>query len=388
MQDSKLPTKSVSIPANLQRNRHVPELDTFRAIAILSVMCLHWLPATSVINRLQGQVSNGVHLFFVLSGYLITRILMASRENIELGQTPWVHSFRQFYARRFLRIFPAYYLALLVGVLFNFVAVRHAIWWHASYLSNVYYYLRKDFDGPASLFWTLAVEEQFYLIWPLAILLLPKRALLPFVLTVAAAGTAIRVDALLHDSWSRILLPQCMNFLAIGSAVAVAESRLCGSESTRRKLLLSFGVVIACLICASAAVTIRLGFHAALESPIIRAVNQPMVYGCLFSWAAAMSGRPFLAPLRTKPVVFLGKISYGLYLYHLFVTFALLHFQSRLSQITGARGSYWLTHSFASRFAVTVAVASVSWFLYESPLNNLKRYFPYAQKQESVPSAS
>ncbi len=229
-------------------------------------MCLHWLPEHAIINRLQGQLSNGVHLFFVLSGYLITGILLRCRENIELRVATIGYSFRQFYARRFLRIFPVYYLVLGVGVLFHFEGLRSGFLWHVTYLSNFYYYHREKFDGPASLFWTLAVEEQFYLLWPLAILTLPKRLILPFVIAIALLGTGLRVDALLRDSWLRILTPYCMNFLAVGALLAVVESPFCGSPDKRRRLIRVFGILIAILAASSVVVVAKVGPHAAFSS--------------------------------------------------------------------------------------------------------------------------
>jgi peptidoglycan/LPS O-acetylase OafA/YrhL len=369
------PSPEIARPAS-PRAGYVAELDTFRLVAILSVMCIHWLNAACLFNRLQGQISNGVHLFFVLSGYLITRILLSSRADIDAGQSTIGWSLRQFYARRFLRIFPVYYLVLVVGVAFHFEGLRAGLFWHASYLSNFYYYKRQLFDGPASLFWTLAVEEQFYILWPLAILVLPRRAILPFVAAVALIGTGCRVQVLLADSWAKILLPACSNFLAVGALGAIVESPFTGSDKLRRNLLRTFAVLIAMLACCSAATVLHLGFHRALDSFVMRAIDQPMmsmVYVCIFTTCArGVPGLPGTL-LRFPPLVYLGRISYGLYLYHLFVTATLVRFENHI----GHRAA----ESFAVRFLATVAVASVSWFVFERPLNELKRYFPYRLKK-------
>ena len=357
-------------------------------------MLLHWLPAGSFFNRLQGQVSNGVHLFFVLSGFLITRILMQCRANVEQKTATRAHSFRQFYIRRFLRIFPVYYFVLIAGALLNFDDVRHAFFWHASYLSNVYYYhrnLTQPFVGPASLFWSLAVEEQFYLVWPLAILFLPRRAIFPFVAIVAVAGTAVRVDALLTDSWLRILPQACMNFLAMGSLVAVAESPVTGSPTLRRRLFQTFGVLIGILACSAVAVVLKLGVHHAMESVLIKAINQPMmsmIYACLFSWAATGVQGPVGHILRFRPLVYLGRISYGLYVYHLFVSFGLWRIENWLGHFIHKNHAAQLVNNFGVRFTITVAIASASWFLLEKPLNDLKRFFPISKPNQKPPSRS
>ena len=108
-------TLLAALPAG-DRPAYVPELDAFRALAILSVVGQHWLPEASAVNVAQGQISNGVHLFFTLSGFLITRILLAVPGRAVDDRTATVGwSLRQFYARRVLRIFPVYYLVLAVG---------------------------------------------------------------------------------------------------------------------------------------------------------------------------------------------------------------------------------------------------------------------------------
>src|SRR5205823_6156166 len=115
---------------------YVPELDTFRTVAILAVMCTHWLSPQMWVNRRVLVWGNfGVYLFFVLSGFLITRILIRCRENVELHKTTVGYSIRQFYVRRFLRIFPLYYFVLFVAAALNAPGVRDALPWHAAYLS-------------------------------------------------------------------------------------------------------------------------------------------------------------------------------------------------------------------------------------------------------------
>ncbi len=367
-----------------------PELDSLRALAIFSVMCLHWTPATSFFNRLQGQVSNGVHLFFVLSGFLITRILVQCRANVDNNKATRRFSIRQFYARRVLRIFGVYYLVLIVAAVLNFQGVRAGFFWHASYLSNVYYYrthLPNPFDGPAFLFWSLAVEEQFYLVWPFVILFLPSRAIVPVVAAVAVAGTAFRVESLWYDTAFRYMTPACMNFLAIGSLVALSESGEVGSAAFRRRLLQMFGVLIATLACCSLGLAIKLGGHEAMQSTAMKVINQPMMslaYACLIAWAACGTTGAAESVLRFKPLVYLGRISYGLYLFHLFVSYGLLRCQHRLATHLGEHRADALVRNFAVRFGVTIAIASLSWFAFEKPLNDLKRYLPLPKTIRAV----
>jgi peptidoglycan/LPS O-acetylase OafA/YrhL len=362
---------------------YVPELDTFRALAILSVMCLHWLPENALFNRLQGQISNGVHLFFVLSGFLITRILMQCRANVESGSATRGHSLRQFYARRFLRIFPVYYFVLILGALLHFQGLREGFAWHATYLSNLYYFLKGRFDGPASLFWTLAVEEQFYLVWPLLILFLPKRVIFPFVLAVVILGTGLRIYAVMRGDMTNILTPACINFLATGSLLAVSESTTVGSPQLRARLLRTFSMLIVALACVSIAFAVRYGIHRWMTALAVHAIDQPMmslVYACLFAWASARVAGPLGHVMRFRPLVYMGRISYGLYVYHLFVSFGMARMQHWLGMHIGIGRAARLVDNFGVRFLITVAIASASWFLFEKPLNDLKRFFPYRDR--------
>ena len=366
----------------------MPVLDAFRTLAILSVMCLHWLPRVSLLDRLQDQVTNGVHLFFVLSGFLITRTLLTSRAAMAEGNITFPHALRQFFARRALRIFPVFYLALGLGAALNFAGVRAGFWWHASYLSNLYYFRRNgNFDGPAGLFWSLAVEEQFYLVWPLVILLLPRRAVLPAVLATLLAGMGLRSYAQFHDHWAGMLTPLCANFLAAGAAVAVAGHPATGSPLAHRTVTRGFLLAGAVLAATSLGIFAVRGHAYWFTAPVIRAVDQAMVAVVFASIVDHVArhrgvGGPVGTLLRFPPIVYLGRISYGLYAYHLFVTYGLNGLPARLAHRIGPRGMHVTTvlvHDFGVRLAVTVVIASVSWFLMERPLNSLKRLFPYTR---------
>jgi hypothetical protein len=119
----------------------------------------------------------GVKLFFVLSGFLITGILLTYRDQAEAGSVTKSAAVWRFYGRRFLRIFPVYYFVLLATAAAGFPTVRETFWWHALYLTNFYIAITGDWPGYLSPFWTLAVEEQFYVMWPWVVLFAPRRML-------------------------------------------------------------------------------------------------------------------------------------------------------------------------------------------------------------------
>lgn len=371
------------LPATaLAKPVYIPGLDVVRALAILAVMCHHWLPADWLVNRVQDETANGVHLFFVLSGFLITQILLRARDGVGRGSSTLGRTLYAFYGRRFLRIFPAYYLVLLLGVALGFPSVREAVGWHASYLSNVYYYRARRFDGPASVFWTLSVEEQFYLAWPALVLLVPRRHLGKTLVATVAVGVVARTGGHLGDGWLNILTPACLMFLGGGGLLAYANrSDRLADPVVRRRLRVAAAacglVVLAGLVAAH-----RPSAHGAALARWVKVVNQPlMTY--LFCFAVyeivRCPGAARPAGRAARPLVFVGRISYGLYLYHLFVSDLLGRLTVPGVPLTTSdgpgAGRVWLV--FSARFAVTVAVAAASWYAFERPINDLKRRLPY-----------
>src|SRR5262249_38047027 len=150
---------------------YIPQLDAIRAIAVILVIIHHWLPEDSWINYTpNGRL--GVNTFFVLSGFLITGILLRARDRLESkpGSSP-AHMFRSFYVRRTLRIFPIYYLLLTVLWLLGDPELHHRPIPYISYTSNFLFFFGEYFPARLAHLWSLAVEEQFYLIWPWLMLL-------------------------------------------------------------------------------------------------------------------------------------------------------------------------------------------------------------------------
>src|SRR5262245_45608829 len=142
---------------------HMPQLDSLRALAFFGVAVSHWLMAEFPLATLGGT---GVQLFFVLSGFLITGILLDYRRAQESNTRLSAGSvLRTFYARRFLRIFPLFYGVIAVAVVLNTGPIRELWPWHALYASNFLYAANHPTAGdPFTHFWSLAVEEQFYFV--------------------------------------------------------------------------------------------------------------------------------------------------------------------------------------------------------------------------------
>ncbi|HZT79778.1 MAG TPA: acyltransferase, partial [Gemmataceae bacterium] len=230
---------------------HLPGLDGLRGVAILLVLAFHLLPSQPVTSHVTAWIYRaawsgwcGVDLFFVLSGFLITGILLDAKG--------LPHYFRNFYARRTLRIFPLYYGVLVV--IFVIVplflrppspAFEHLqanqiwLWCYASNVCTVWANGWVFLAGNWHLnhFWSLAVEEQFYLVWPLVVLLLSRRRLLAACALCVVAAPLLRW-AFLANGYGFVVAytftPCRVDALAVGAAVAVAARAPGGLSALRR----------------------------------------------------------------------------------------------------------------------------------------------------------
>jgi len=315
-----------------------------------------------------------VRLFFVLSGFLITGILLRARD--EGSNT--VQIARAFYARRFLRIFPLYYLSLAVLCILGEPTVRQTLLWHVLYGSNI---LAADPEVTIQPIWghlwSLSVEEQFYLIWPALILLVPRAHTLKTLFLIVLIGPLFRLTVVYfwHFRPAVYLTPSCLDSLGLGALLAWMSARrhLDGLRARLCQAGLLVGTCIVALAFASAysgvGMSLRIAagdFGVSLCSCWL--VNQAVRgfdgwFGKLLEW---------------RGVVFIGVISYGVYLLHNFVPY--------FAEVAG-----WPLPSpgilrFTILAPITVGLASLSWYCFESPLNQLKDYFPYVARRAEVVS--
>lgn len=352
---------------------HIAELDGLRGIAVLMVLLLHTRPGLFYWGW------SGVDLFFVLSGFLITRILLDNR-----GQPGMLWSF---YGRRILRIWPVYYLTLaLTAGLHAFTGVAGATesgipsghWLGLAFLQNTEHYVGQPELSYLWYFrhsWSVAVEEQFYLVWPLLLVgfaVRPSRLAALGVIALCAA-----LVARLYDVFIYLLLTR-VDGLVLGATVAFAVS---GPRPWLHRLPRRY-------LAVAAAIGI------ALVSPYLWFARSPAdaihlraaaVTGAVLLFAVALCailrnlGHGWLSWLRSRPLRWVGRISYGLYMYHVPVgALAMLAAQNAGLGSGAGKLGMWIG---------SFIVAHLSYELMEKRILAFRRVLPYrlAQTTPSVP---
>ena len=372
------------------RTYYLP-LDGVRGLAVLAVMLLHFtlfVPVGVTERFLSGWLATGwigVDLFFVLSGFLITGILMDTRDD--------PHHFRNFYARRTLRIFPLYYayLALLFVVLpalHEGYAMEHAVddrrFWLWTYIGNIL--MARGWEvmpSHTTHLWSLAVEEQFYLVWPILVFTVRRKWLTALCVATFVGAILTRAYLATQEAWAAayVLTPARMDTLAAGSLVAVVL-RQRGPEAVR---LLGASMLWsgAFLIGAGTVWSFTQGTTQFL-APLDFGTEEFAYPGIALMFAALVAHIVTAAPTATVPRLFtnrtlrtLGKYSYGLYLIHV----PIRNVTRLLIERRGGLPSVWGSEIPAQVLVTVVGIAAsfvlayASWHLFEKQVLKLKSRF-------------
>ena len=363
----------------------IPGLDGLRAIAFLLVFALHT-------DYLQiGWV--GVQLFFVLSGYLITNILLGMKKSLPAGQY-----FIKFYGRRFLRIFPLYYFFLILMTLLAgwFISIGFRPNYMRVVLDQVSYAFFYVYDFISALewfqesrflahLWSLSVEEQFYIFWPLLILLVPEKSLKKLFVFFIVLGPIFRILVFLFyhlDGFSFLRDPVSLAVYPL--PFSHIDAFAFGAYITRfsiPKPKVQLGALLFALpmigYASQYAAMGEVGIWSALGFP----VTLPNAYQYLWAYSllnyffavviyCVIRERLFVNFLELKPLQYLGKISYGLYVYH----FPIVWFAARVRGL-GIDETLAKPLTALMTFASTLAIATLSYFLLEKPIIDLKDHF-------------
>jgi peptidoglycan/LPS O-acetylase OafA/YrhL len=359
---------------------YLPELDGLRFYAFLGVFAVHSLPVTESVYRSAGLPlprlcaaivnagGSGVDLFFVLSAFLITSLLMKEQ------QQRAAISLHSFYIRRIFRIWPLYFAVVLLGVFFAHTMARIG-WFYdqrlsgsylAGYLtfaSNWVYALHGAPQSVCAPLWTVAIEEQFYLVWPLLMKALARRGITMVAIATLVVATIYQL-LIVWQRGSRGFIfygsaSRCAP-LALGVLIALYSDRLASLGRGSRRVLGTCGVALWIASC-------WWGWEPFGPATLGMVANRLAISaGAVAVFLACLHSRNKL--VTAKWVVGLGKISYGLYMLHftgILLAATLLRPAGRL-ELLGNRG-------LALVLTMLLAFASYRWL--ETPFLRAKRRF-------------
>lgn len=346
----------------------IQSLDILRGMAIFLVLIWHWMPENSWLNFLfNGKL--GVNLFFVLSGYLISKGLFESKEKNIRSQL------FHFYWKRFFRIFPIYYLLLFILLYIDYDGFRELQHWYWLYGTNVLFEKTGQVLPYTIHFWSLGVEEQFYIFWPLLFLFFCKikKHYISFLLGM------IVLSLLFHWFNSNVQKVYWLNsFLyffsfAVGALLVFFPVRFKGKKSL---LLLSISFLLLLVI------TFLVRKNQIQTSWIHFSLDTSYSLFSLSLLIVFLQSESFFERLKSlfKPIVFMGKISYGVYLYHYFM-YPLNHFLHQYAlehELYLPFSSVPLFPEFGNPYVrfiyfliLTLIISIFSFYIIEKPILNL-----------------
>lgn len=323
-------------------------------MAVLSVMishCVAW-PAEDYLYW-WAPGPTGVRLFFVLSGFLITGILVHAKAKAEEDGSPRRQILKAFYIRRGLRILPLAFAVLALVWYWQLTPMASSEkWWFLTYTSNIEMARRNHFNPVLGHFWSLAIEEQFYWIWPLVLLAIPNRWVRPALVGCAALSIVGRMVVWQHAPFAAfVLTPTRIDAFALGGLAATWDA-----GQVRYRFLAAIGVLL--LLLAQ-------GY----ELPAMCGeTGMVLLSVVLVHWVAThTSGLARI--LSWKPCVWLGTISYGVYILH--------PFSSAFFPEPGVS-------RFMGMMLTVVPLAAFSWVFFERPINLQKDRWPYVGAPTAV----
>jgi peptidoglycan/LPS O-acetylase OafA/YrhL len=306
----------VGVPTHQRLPNQIPELDGIRAIAIWMVLVVHtFLPDDESglalarwpkpLLLIMGHGWLGVDLFFVLSGFLITGILLDSRNS--------PHYIRNFYTRRVLRILPVYFLCLAV-MSYYYPGHSSYFWLSLLFMANMAGLFQIGVPHGPSVFWSLAVEEHFYLVWPWLVRLLSKRILAIVCGVILVAEPVLR--AIYAARGVDVYAPSWFRFDGLASGALLAIWLRSSFESKQRSLLLAAAYLVT--VATVTAATLPFGVLSKTVAGLaLRGTQATLIFSAVILVSIVCRATKLTLPLRSRFARFSADLSYCLYLIHL-----------------------------------------------------------------------
>jgi len=352
------------------------QIDGLRFFAVIAVLVGHWISWEAYNPVLKhAPWGHGVILFFVISGFLITDILLNQKEKITNGESTIGKSLKVFYVRRFLRIFPAYYLLLFFLYYVNYPKTRELFIWFVTYTSNIYQSITNEYVGNFNHLWSLAVEEQFYIVWPFLIFFIPKKHLLKFFIATIIVSFISRLTChcLYPEKWmlAAYFTPNLFLPLVLGAFLAfIKKENVVFFYNFFKPRLAYVGLVIYGLLYYYFSFKQANSFYNAVLDEYLFAV-----VSAFFVATSSISGFSGITDLllTNKFSNYIGRISYGVYLIHLFIPAFFWDVFTQNTHIhTDNKKTAW-----AFYFILCFTAAALSYRFIEKPINALKKRVGY-----------
>jgi peptidoglycan/LPS O-acetylase OafA/YrhL len=361
---------------------YIRQFDSIRAFAVILVVVEHWLPKEAYTLFPLGSI--GVDIFFVLSGFLITRILLSKKKSIEIDYVneSKVTAIGKFMMRRSLRIFPIYYLMLVVlyiGAPYLPNPIPDDWRYYVLYVQNWLFYSQQSFPGgKVSPFWSLAVEEQFYLFWPWLLFFSPSKYIKPILISGIILGTLCSFLfplLLAKKALTAVLTPACLQAFCVGGFLSFLAAYRARQLNEYYRYIKFSGITSIGLY-----VVIKLFFENFMGADRI-------LFALFTAWVLTVillkkSGR-FGGVLDNNILVAIGRVSYGIYVFHNFVPVSfnavIQYIGKRLepglifNQINFIGNNPILFYSICTLILLFISFSS--HYFIEKPFLSLKRYF-------------
>ena len=360
---------------------YMPQLDSLRGIAVLAVMISHfgigadwtWIVQSVDLGRI------GVRLFFVLSGFLITGSLLQLKSEINHGNLSTKKALGLFYYNRALRIFPIYYAVIVTLWTIDFQNFSAVGLETALYLSN--FDAVRYVGSPEQMvlahastahFWSLAVEEQFYLIFPCFVFFLSRPQLKLFIFALIGIAIAWRFYFVFFSEIGfpyngMLSLPSCLDSLSIGAALSLHRNRDNNTSFINRH---HWQAILGMVLISTCCLSVFYAMDKGLRLFIVFYDSFIAILFALLIHRAAKSRQDTTGRfLQFQPFRYIGKISYGVYIYHPFVP----HLITGFITLVGIQEEASNGVKIIAAYLVSFGIAAVSWKLFERPLLSLKR---------------
>jgi peptidoglycan/LPS O-acetylase OafA/YrhL len=343
---------------------YLKQIDALRCYAVFSVMVSHLYPAgfpvVPFLKEFYGFLP-GVPLFFCISGFLISGILVS-----HVNQ-PRKSLLKNFYVRRFLRIFPIYYLTIFLLFVINVGDYRSWFIYDVFYVSNIVQGINGTFEGSvAPHFWSLAVEEQFYILWPLLLILSRNSYYHLFLcLVVFISGSLLMIFS--PDKFFMARTFGCLAYLGSGALLAMLWHYY---KERLLRYITALNICLLILLLLPLLQSLELIQVTGIQRIAIAIFFIPLV---TLKFAFGFKAKAAKLVVENPVILYLGKISYGIYIFHLLALFPAVAIKKYLH--VEVLENLWVMFFF--KIALTILISALSWEFFEKKINNLKKKFRY-----------